>query len=140
VDRYGDYLYRYAMLRLRDRAAAEDAVQETFLAALSSRGTFSGDPTEATWLVGVLKHKIADHYRHQARKAPLEGGDLSEHPDAGNFDGAGHWTAGPAVRRYRQRCGTRWIRPVSYPTAANCSTIRRYSSSGMAGVRAMIQT
>jgi len=34
VDRYGDYLFRYAMLRVRDRSSAEDLVQETFLAAL----------------------------------------------------------------------------------------------------------
>jgi RNA polymerase sigma-70 factor (ECF subfamily) len=96
VDRYGDYLFRYAMLRLRDRPAAEDVVQETFLAALKDRGTYSGDSSEATWLVGVLKHKIADHYRRQAREAPLEGGDLGEHPDVGHFDGVGHWTTGPA--------------------------------------------
>ena len=96
VDRYGDYLFRYAMLRLRDRSAAEDMVQETFLAALKDRGAFSGNSSEVTWLVGILKHKIADHYRRQAREAPLEGGDLREHPDAGHFDGAGHWTTGPA--------------------------------------------
>ena len=95
VDRYGDYLFRYAMLRLRDRSAAEDMVQETFLAALKSRGSFSGGSSEATWLVGILKHKIADHYRHQARESPLEEGDLREHPDAGHFDGVGHWTTGP---------------------------------------------
>jgi RNA polymerase sigma-70 factor, ECF subfamily len=96
VDRYGDYLFRYAMLRLRDRPAAEDMVQETFLAALKDRGAFSGNSSEATWLVGILKHKIADHYRRQSREAPLEGGDLGEHPDAGHFDGVGHWTTGPA--------------------------------------------
>jgi RNA polymerase sigma-70 factor (ECF subfamily) len=96
VDRYGDYLFRYAMLRLRDRSSAEDLVQETFLAALKDRGSFSGDSAEATWLVGILRHKISDHYRRQAREAPLEDGDLSDHPDAGQFDGAGHWTAGPA--------------------------------------------
>ena len=96
VDRYGDYLFRYAMLRLRDRPAAEDMVQETFLAALKGRGTFSGDSSEATWLVGILKHKIADHFRRQAREAPLEEGDLGEHPDAGHMDGKGHWTTGPA--------------------------------------------
>ena len=95
VDRYGDYLFRYAMLRLRDRSAAEDMVQETFLAALKDGGTFSGDSSEATWLVGVLKHKIADHYRRQAREAPLEEGDLREHPDAEHFNGVGHWTTGP---------------------------------------------
>ena len=96
VDRYGDYLFRYAMLRLRDRPAAEDMVQETFLAALKGRGTFSGDSSEATWMVGILKHKIADHFRRQAREAPLEEGDLGEHPDAGHMDGKGHWTTGPA--------------------------------------------
>src|SRR5512134_647625 len=96
VDRYGDYLFRYAMLRLRDRSTAEDLVQETFLAALSDRGSFSGKSSEATWLVGILKHKIADHYRRQTREAPLPNGDLREHPDAGDFNGAGHWTSGPA--------------------------------------------
>lgn len=96
VDRYGDYLFRYAMLRLRDRSAAEDMVQETFLAALKDGGTFSGDSSESTWLIGVLKHKIADHYRRQAREAPLEDGDLGEHPDVAHFNGVGHWTTGPA--------------------------------------------
>ncbi len=83
------------MLRVRDRSAAEDLVQETFLAALKSRGAFSGGSSEATWLVGILKHKIADHYRHQAREAPPEDLDLREHPDPSPFDGSGHWTSGP---------------------------------------------
>ena len=96
VDRYGDYLFRYAMLRLRDRSAAEDLVQETFLAALKSRGSFTGGSSEATWLVGVLKHKIADHFRRQALEAPLEDADLREQPDPSVFDASGHWTSGPA--------------------------------------------
>jgi len=95
VDRYGDYLFRYAMLRLRDRFAAEDLVQETFLAAFKDRGSFSGGSSEATWLVGILKHKIADHFRHQAREAPLEDNDLRDQPDSSPFDGSGHWAKGP---------------------------------------------
>jgi RNA polymerase sigma-70 factor (ECF subfamily) len=95
VDRYGDYLFRWAMLRLRDRSAAEDLVQETFLAALKNRGSFSGGSSESTWLVGILKHKIADHFRHQAREAPLEAGDLRELPDPSPFDPSGHWASGP---------------------------------------------
>ena len=96
LDRYGDYLFRYAMLRLRDRFAAEDLVQETFLAALKSRRSFIGGSSEATWLVGVLKHKIADHFRRQALEAPLEDADLREQPDPSVFDASGHWTSGPA--------------------------------------------
>ena len=95
VDRHGDYLFRYAMLRLRDRSAAEDLVQETFLAALKDRISFSGNSSEATWLVGILKHKIADHFRHQAREAPLEDADLREQPDPSVFNVSGHWTSGP---------------------------------------------
>jgi RNA polymerase sigma-70 factor (TIGR02943 family) len=96
VDRYGDYLFRYAMLRLRDRAAAEDIVQETFLAALKNRESYSGGSSEATWLVGILKHKVADHFRHQAREAPADDGDLREQPDTSPFDRSGHWASGPA--------------------------------------------
>jgi len=143
VDRYGDYLFRYAMLRVRDRSAAEDMVQETFLAALNSRGSFSGGSSEATWLVGILKHKIADHYRHQAREAPLEGEDLSEHPDAGNFDGAGHWTAGPAewggnpADLYRQGEFLEQFRKCLSglsPNHANAFTLREIEGLGTAEV------
>jgi RNA polymerase sigma-70 factor (ECF subfamily) len=84
------------MLRVRDRSAAEDLVQETFLAALSARDSFSGNSSESTWLVGILKHKIMDHFRRQAREVPLKEEELREHPDSGQFDGTGHWTAGPA--------------------------------------------
>lgn len=96
VDRYGDYLFRYGMLRLRDRSTAEDLVQETFLAALKDRGAYSGNSSESTWMVGILKHKIADHFRRQAREAPLEDGDLREQPDPSSFDRSGHWVSGPA--------------------------------------------
>jgi RNA polymerase sigma-70 factor (ECF subfamily) len=95
VDRYGDYLFRYAMLRLRDRSRAEDLVQETFLAALKDRHSFSGDSSEGTWLVAILKHKIIDHFRRQSREAPFPGGDLSDPPGGDPFKADGHWAAGP---------------------------------------------
>jgi RNA polymerase sigma-70 factor, ECF subfamily len=34
LDQHGDALFRYAFLRVRDSAVAEDLVQETLLAAL----------------------------------------------------------------------------------------------------------
>ncbi|MGH7451718.1 MAG: RNA polymerase sigma factor, partial [bacterium] len=36
VDEHGDYLYSYALLRVRNRELAEEIVQETFLAALKA--------------------------------------------------------------------------------------------------------
>src|ERR1700730_11128429 len=41
VDRHGDGLYRYALLRLRSPELASDVVQETFLEALRARGSFA---------------------------------------------------------------------------------------------------
>jgi RNA polymerase sigma-70 factor (ECF subfamily) len=96
VDSYGDYLFRYALLRLRDRSVAEDLVQETFLAALKNQGSFSGNSSEATWLVGILKHKIADHFRRQSREVSLPGGDLPDPPGDDPFNAEGRWGTGPA--------------------------------------------
>ena len=36
LDDHGDYLLQFAYVRLRNRAAAEDALQETFLAAMKA--------------------------------------------------------------------------------------------------------
>ncbi len=58
IEKYGDTLFRYAMIRLNDKELAEDVVQETFIAALHS--SYLGDSSERTWLIGILKHKIMD--------------------------------------------------------------------------------
>ena len=49
VDHYGDFLYRFALSRIKDPAVAEDLVQETFLAALRvwlSDGTMTPNNNE----------------------------------------------------------------------------------------------
>lgn len=68
VELYGDYLFKYALMRLRDATKAEDAVQETFLAALKGGKAFAGRSAEKSWLVGILKNKICDHYRKASRE------------------------------------------------------------------------
>jgi RNA polymerase sigma-70 factor (ECF subfamily) len=68
VELYGDYLFKYALMRLRDAARAEDAVQETFLAALKGGKAFAARSAEKSWLVGILKNKICDHYRKVSRE------------------------------------------------------------------------
>lgn len=67
VEMYGDILFRFCMLRVRDTSVAEDLVQETFLSALKSRDSFKGQSAEKSWLIGILKHKIMDYYRKNAR-------------------------------------------------------------------------
>jgi RNA polymerase sigma-70 factor (ECF subfamily) len=43
-------------------------VQDTFLAAIKSQKNFKGDSEIKTWLFGILKKKIADHFRKASNK------------------------------------------------------------------------
>ena len=72
VDEHGDYLFRYALMRLRDETLAEDLVQETLLAAIQSLASYGGKSTERTWLTSILKHKLVDFYRKSSRETPLD--------------------------------------------------------------------
>lgn len=96
VDRHGDCLYRHAVLRLRSADLAADLVQETFLEALRVRETFAGRSSERTWLVGILKHKIVDHFRKTGRFQALVDGASAKAAVDSAFDRRGHWKAGPA--------------------------------------------
>ena len=85
------YLLRYASLQLRDPQAAEDAVQETLLAALAGKSGFGGRSNLRTWLTGILKHKIVDAVRKQSRETTA----LSEDEFAALFDERGPWVEMP---------------------------------------------
>src|SRR5690349_21250801 len=88
------YLLRYASLHLRNRDAAEDAVQETLVAALAAEAGFAGRSNLRTWATGILKHKIVDAIRRAGRERPLEGEDGTADADA-LFDERDHWREHP---------------------------------------------
>ena len=90
------YLLRYASLQLRDRQAAEDAVQDTLVAALAGESGFAGRSNLRTWLTGILKHKIVDIVRKAAREAPLPEGEGDTADFDALFDASGHWASPPA--------------------------------------------
>ncbi len=99
IERERGYLLRYARLQLRNPAQAEDAVQETLLAAIEGAARFSGNSALRTWLTGILKHKIIDQLRRSGREQALAAPD----DDSGEaaavdalFAGDGHWREFPA--------------------------------------------
>lgn len=61
-------VYRYLLARCSSTSVAEDLCAETFLAACDAaeRGAIPA-PTVA-WLIGVARHKLADHWRREARE------------------------------------------------------------------------
>lgn len=96
LDKHGNALYRFALIRLRDSHKAEEVVQDTFVAALQAHARFNGGASVRTWLIGILKHKIMDQFRHEARQAPLESPDRlpaenEMFSDDDFFDANGSW-------------------------------------------------
>ncbi|MCA9090370.1 MAG: sigma-70 family RNA polymerase sigma factor [Planctomycetaceae bacterium] len=95
VDHHADYLFRYARSRVRQQDIAEDLVQETFLAALHARERFAGASTERTWLVGILRRKIVDHYRRQHRELAWSDVTDAHTLHDSRFDAQGNWKSPP---------------------------------------------
>ncbi len=94
VDRHGDLLYRYALLRVRSAEAAAEVLQETFLEALKARHQFQARSSERTWLVGILKHKIVDHLRRKSQRSAATP-DSTAHSDKAYFH-RGRWIKSPS--------------------------------------------
>jgi RNA polymerase sigma-70 factor (ECF subfamily) len=67
-DRALPAVYGYLLTRCRDTSVAEDLTSETFLAAV--RGGTEPPPTVG-WLIGIARHKLADHWRWKARQERL---------------------------------------------------------------------
>ena len=65
---YTKDLYAWALRKTSDRELSQDLVQETFLAAAESIASFKNESQPKTWLYGILKNKIAEHYRKSLRQ------------------------------------------------------------------------
>jgi RNA polymerase sigma-70 factor (ECF subfamily) len=67
-------VYRRARAKL-PASDVDDVVQETFLAATKSFHRWRQDASFSTWIQGILRHKVADYYRRDARQPNVIGLD-----------------------------------------------------------------
>jgi RNA polymerase sigma-70 factor (ECF subfamily) len=65
-------LFAFAYRAVRQREEAEDLVQDTWISALRTVPSFEGRSTLRTWLVSILRRRIADRFRKVRRVEPLE--------------------------------------------------------------------
>jgi RNA polymerase sigma-70 factor (ECF subfamily) len=63
-------VYGYLLPRCGSTVVAEDLTAETFMAAVAAvrRGRVRAPEVTVAWLVGVARHKLADHWRRSARE------------------------------------------------------------------------
>ncbi|MES2621899.1 MAG: sigma-70 family RNA polymerase sigma factor [Bacteroidota bacterium] len=113
IDRYSDYLFSFASIRLNRKDIAEDMVQETFLAAWNAKDNYQSNASEKTWLTSILKNKIVDHYRKSSTKnelnvldKPSADGDSSYFFEKeGGYEG--HWTVASGPQDWKKDLGNK---------------------------------
>jgi RNA polymerase sigma-70 factor, ECF subfamily len=83
-ERHVDALYEFVHWRVgRDRATAEDVVQDTFLVALQRLDSFDGRSSLHTWLCGIAKNRVRMARR---KRRPTSLTDILQDADPEIFD------------------------------------------------------
>jgi RNA polymerase sigma-70 factor (ECF subfamily) len=103
VDAYSPGLLRVASMYVRDRAVAEEVVQETWLAVLRGIDRFEGRSTLRTWIFRILMNTAKTRAQREARSVPFSAAVRADEPsvDPDRFLGPdarwpGGWALGPA--------------------------------------------
>jgi RNA polymerase sigma-70 factor (ECF subfamily) len=80
-------VYGYLLRRCGQRVDAEELTSETFLAAADAVRRDPPTELDIPWLIGIARHKLADHWRRKAREerglrviAADDGNDTTEDP------------------------------------------------------------
>jgi RNA polymerase sigma-70 factor (ECF subfamily) len=71
VRRYHGLMLRVAYAQLRDRAACEDVVQETWLAAIKGIDSFEGRSSLRTWMFRILTYQASARLERDGRQIPF---------------------------------------------------------------------
>jgi RNA polymerase sigma-70 factor (ECF subfamily) len=105
IDTYGATMLRVAQMFVRDRASAEEVVQETWLAVLNGIDRFEGRSSLKTWLFRILTNRAKTRGQRDGRMVPfsaLAGASEEDEPsvDPDRFLGPdsaepGAWAAPP---------------------------------------------
>lgn len=106
VDRYSASLLRVALVYVRDRAVAEEVVQETWLGVIRGIDRFEGRSSLKTWIFRILANKAKTRGERERRTMPfsaLNGAARAEPAveperflDHDHPTWPGHWASPPA--------------------------------------------
>jgi RNA polymerase sigma-70 factor (ECF subfamily) len=80
IARFEGRLLAFVETRLRNRAASEDVVQDTFIGFLTSLPNYDPSRSLESYLFSIAAHKLTDHLRREGRRPtlPLAGASSSQ--------------------------------------------------------------
>jgi RNA polymerase sigma-70 factor, ECF subfamily len=103
VDAYSPGLLRMAQMFVRDRAVAEDVVQDTWIAVLRGIDRFEGRSSLKTWIYRILMNTAKTRGQRESRSVPFSAAVSSDErsvdPDRfldANHRYGGGWVLGPS--------------------------------------------
>jgi RNA polymerase sigma factor (sigma-70 family) len=79
MNQYGDYLLRTAILLLKDKQTAEEAVQDTFITAYEKVNQLSDPKKLKSWLTSILVNRCRSQIRKRSWKQRILSIDLIQH-------------------------------------------------------------
>jgi RNA polymerase sigma-70 factor (ECF subfamily) len=117
-------VFRFALVCLRDRDAAETIVQDCFLKAFNGRTFFRGDCSIKTWLMQIAVNLIRDYTRNRKlqfwRRAKLESADqLSQWLDRSQ-------QSPEAAALSREKVAALWAAVERLPEKQRCVFLLRF--------------
>jgi len=103
IARFEGRLLAYVDSRLRNRAAAEDVVQETFIGFLTSLPNYDPRRPLEGYLFSIAAHKLTDHLRREGRRPTLP--LVSEGTDSNTWEPQGKARRASSIVRSGERRG-----------------------------------
>src|SRR3954452_11281353 len=97
VEAYSPGLLRMAGMFVRDRAVAEDVVQDTWIGVLRGIERFEGRSSLKTWIYRILINTAKTRGQRESRSTPFSAAAPADEPsvDPDRFLAGGGWRLGP---------------------------------------------
>lgn len=70
--RHAKAVYAFLLAKTADSMLAEELTQETFYQAVKSIGSFKGESSVSTWLIGIANNVLRGYFRKQKKQAEEE--------------------------------------------------------------------
>lgn len=125
-----DRLYRYCFYRIRNSAAAEDAVQEAFLRYFAQNKRLDRGEDMA-YLYVIAKNLCADHFRQKRAEALPEDSPAEDFSDTSDTKVAVRAALERLDERHREIVILRYISGLSVNEAAEAIGISRFAEYRM---------
>jgi RNA polymerase sigma-70 factor (ECF subfamily) len=118
------HVYGYLLARCRDVPLAEDLTAETFLAAVTAVRRPDTPVPSVPWLIGVARHKLADHWRRLEREERglrlLDGAEADDPWDEAIDAIRAHTVLDELGPHHRAALTLRYLDGLPVPEVAGC--------------------